>query len=100
MLVVFCLSSCKVGRFFVYIVADIKDHKIFANRTVETGDSTFYFTQGIEKKPDSVVFDGETFDFDQFLKKQKSVAFMRSEEHTSELQSRPHLVCRLLLEKK
>src|SRR5690554_7264730 len=27
-------------------------------------------------------------------------AFLRSEEHTSELQSRPHLVCRLLLEKK
>src|SRR5690625_5980661 len=26
--------------------------------------------------------------------------FMRSEEHTSELQSRGHLVCRLLLEKK
>src|SRR5215813_8191094 len=27
-------------------------------------------------------------------------ATVRSEEHTSELQSRPHLVCRLLLEKK
>src|SRR5690554_7435726 len=27
-------------------------------------------------------------------------ALNRSEEHTSELQSRPHLVCRLLLEKK
>src|SRR5690625_5873118 len=27
-------------------------------------------------------------------------AFQRSEEHTSELQSRGHLVCRLLLEKK
>src|SRR5690554_7349631 len=27
-------------------------------------------------------------------------SLMRSEEHTSELQSRPHLVCRLLLEKK
>src|SRR3989442_8379311 len=27
-------------------------------------------------------------------------AMKRSEEHTSELQSRPHLVCRLLLEKK
>src|SRR5690625_6719080 len=26
--------------------------------------------------------------------------YMRSEEHTSELQSRGHLVCRLLLEKK
>src|SRR5690554_7066683 len=29
-----------------------------------------------------------------------SNAGTRSEEHTSELQSRPHLVCRLLLEKK
>src|SRR5436305_11310429 len=28
------------------------------------------------------------------------VTVNRSEEHTSELQSRPHLVCRLLLEKK
>src|SRR5690554_7791732 len=28
------------------------------------------------------------------------VNILRSEEHTSELQSRPHLVCRLLLEKK
>src|SRR5690554_7493064 len=27
-------------------------------------------------------------------------SYSRSEEHTSELQSRPHLVCRLLLEKK
>src|SRR3989442_3394935 len=29
-----------------------------------------------------------------------TVDLSRSEEHTSELQSRPHLVCRLLLEKK
>src|SRR3989442_2163672 len=29
-----------------------------------------------------------------------ALTFARSEEHTSELQSRPHLVCRLLLEKK
>src|SRR5690554_7551593 len=29
-----------------------------------------------------------------------SFSLCRSEEHTSELQSRPHLVCRLLLEKK
>src|SRR5690625_7768346 len=28
------------------------------------------------------------------------VIYLRSEEHTSELQSRGHLVCRLLLEKK
>src|SRR5690554_7623438 len=30
----------------------------------------------------------------------EAAAASRSEEHTSELQSRPHLVCRLLLEKK
>src|SRR5690554_7327559 len=30
----------------------------------------------------------------------KDIRDARSEEHTSELQSRPHLVCRLLLEKK
>src|SRR5690554_7104689 len=29
-----------------------------------------------------------------------TILLRRSEEHTSELQSRPHLVCRLLLEKK
>src|SRR5438552_7524536 len=31
---------------------------------------------------------------------ERSAAFARSEEHTSELQSPDHLVCRLLLEKK
>src|SRR5215813_14758124 len=30
----------------------------------------------------------------------RAIGPSRSEEHTSELQSRPHLVCRLLLEKK
>src|SRR3989442_15206379 len=30
----------------------------------------------------------------------QDIGLPRSEEHTSELQSRPHLVCRLLLEKK
>src|SRR5436305_9149579 len=30
----------------------------------------------------------------------RTLGDLRSEEHTSELQSRPHLVCRLLLEKK
>src|SRR5690554_7322249 len=35
-----------------------------------------------------------------FPQKNFFLIFNRSEEHTSELQSRPHLVCRLLLEKK
>src|SRR3989442_11276245 len=32
--------------------------------------------------------------------RERLIQLERSEEHTSELQSRPHLVCRLLLEKK
>src|SRR2546422_9987694 len=35
-----------------------------------------------------------------FVPKSISIETIRSEEHTSELQSRLHLVCRLLLEKK
>src|SRR5258705_8724811 len=34
------------------------------------------------------------------LERQGALVFQRSEEHTSELQSLRHLVCRLLLEKK
>src|SRR2546422_5826119 len=34
------------------------------------------------------------------LESQRRLQSLRSEEHTSELQSRLHLVCRLLLEKK
>ena len=34
------------------------------------------------------------------MKEKIAKIFMRSEEHTSELQSPDHLVCRLLLEKK
>src|SRR5690554_1559873 len=61
----------------------------------------------------SVMFDGSHYPFEENLKKTKEVVAVahavgvsveaevgRSEEHTSELQSRPHLVCRLLLEKK
>src|SRR3712207_7817702 len=36
----------------------------------------------------------------RFLTTQENIVFLRSEEHTSELQSRQYLVCRLLLEKK
>src|SRR5439155_21766700 len=36
----------------------------------------------------------------QFAHKVTRLSGLRSEEHTSELQSRGHLVCRLLLEKK
>src|SRR5690625_4097294 len=55
-------------------------------------DSDFYFSYGVK------AFKGKRFDrAEKWLKRAIEA---RSEEHTSELQSRGHLVCRLLLEKK
>src|SRR5690625_6308627 len=45
-------------------------------------------------------FDAAYIDENPTAKSSPSGRFSRSEEHTSELQSRGHLVCRLLLEKK
>src|SRR5690554_2210942 len=54
----------------------------------------------VEHKPKMIVAGfsaySQVLDFPRF----REIADKRSEEHTSELQSRPHLVCRLLLEKK
>src|SRR3989442_6947435 len=51
---------------------------------------------GLMRAKEFIMKDAYTFDVSDDAAK---VSY-RSEEHTSELQSRPHLVCRLLLEKK
>src|SRR5690554_7620173 len=59
-------------------------------------------------KMGAVDYIAKPFDHEEMLKAVQHIlseaelktANPRSEEHTSELQSRPHLVCRLLLEKK
>src|SRR3712207_7919929 len=50
--------------------------------------------------PGSRLTDAVVFDLDGVLIDSEHVWAERSEEHTSELQSRQYLVCRLLLEKK
>src|SRR5690554_7551143 len=47
-----------------------------------------------------VAEDGSSTSLGSFKFRVANLPKPRSEEHTSELQSRPHLVCRLLLEKK
>src|SRR3989442_4582587 len=54
-----------------------------------------FMPASFEPTIDYVVTKVPRFAFEKFPQ-----ASDRSEEHTSELQSRPHLVCRLLLEKK
>src|SRR6266498_5643170 len=66
----------------------------------------FFFFLMIRRPPRSTLFPYTTLfrpDRDGHPRLRPLPAFhprFRSEEHTSELQSRPHLVCRLLLEKK
>src|SRR5690554_7237437 len=66
------------------------------------GILTPFFVERIDMKDKGfakVKFEGVDSENDAKLILKKEL-FLRSEEHTSELQSRPHLVCRLLLEKK
>src|SRR5690625_5315672 len=78
--------------------------------TFRQGPVFFLFLDGGEDKPDSDIEYGGLSYFDEYREEQaewlqqvvESEEFKsapRSEEHTSELQSRGHLVCRLLLEK-
>src|SRR5215475_7699347 len=78
-------------------------------RSVSTRTIKWAFERGDMKKAQlSIYLDPEIFgSLEAFAKRQgkpKSLvaeaAIARSEEHTSELQSRENLVCRLLLEKK
>src|SRR2546429_4288866 len=62
-----------------------KENTLLAGAPAENGPRPWIMPQ-IEKRPITIV---------EFV-----IPAIRSEEHTSELQSRLHLVCRLLLEKK
>src|SRR2546429_6696653 len=61
--------------------------------------STLFPYTTLFRSPSSTVSGGSILG-DKTRMEQLSVHLDRSEEHTSELQSRLHLVCRLLLEKK
>src|SRR2546422_6394171 len=55
---------------------------------------------GVRINPAHVETNIVVFDISETRRTAEEVLALRSEEHTSELQSRLHLVCRLLLEKK
>ena len=71
--------------------------------TGNTGTGPFAFTFNILADSDIAVYKGTvllTLTTDYTVSINANGTGPRSEEHTSELQSRLHLVCRLLLEKK
>src|SRR5439155_17251298 len=74
-------------------VRDVRSRRAFAGRRTPEASDVFELYRGVrhpraDEQYIGLLEDGALTDSD------------RSEEHTSELQSRGHLVCRLLLEKK
>src|SRR3712207_8942877 len=65
-----------------------------------SGEPAAVLSSGREDAPGLVVVQREDVFFDRYLTAEQEDESTRSEEHTSELQSRQYLVCRLLLEKK
>src|SRR5262245_63894288 len=70
--------------------------RLASRRAIEIGMPVFG-RRSVRKTVNSVSF---SFVLSGQRAKEKETEFTRSEEHTSELQSLRHLVCRLLLEKK
>lgn len=71
------LSSCKVGRYFVYNFADIRDHKKFPSRNIASPDKPFQFqTTPLKKSPKQISFKGKEMSFDDFLHRTSTVAFL------------------------
>src|SRR5215813_14291355 len=83
-------------------------HRSYFDTGASLLNSLFFFFLMIRRPPRSTLFPYTTLFRSATWTRSFPAATMacacwptaRSEEHTSELQSRPHLVCRLLLEKK
>ena len=62
------LSSCKVGRFFIFNFADIKDHKKFPDRDLTASKATFEFlTPTAPLVPKGLTANGTQYTFSEFL---------------------------------
>src|SRR5690554_6229467 len=84
----------------------IEDSEKFLNTIIENDEEFLTPTAFIQSTHNTVAaqialqLQCKSFNFTYVNGGNSFESALRSEEHTSELQSRPHLVCRLLLEKK
>src|SRR5699024_11709720 len=80
-----------------HLNVDMNTFRQVAIKQLESGESVWFGCDvGQESDRKKGIMDTELYHKDELY----DVDFSRSEEHTSELQSRFDLVCRLLLEKK
>lgn len=78
---IFLLSSCHVGRFFVYNFANIKDYKKFPKREIEKAEKPFQFIEKIDSARISKIITysnkySSLNHFEKTLEENKTVAFM------------------------
>lgn len=79
LLLTLLLSSCTVGRFFVYNFADIRDHKKFPSRELASNDAKFHFeTTASGRYPRAIKYGNEkdSVTLDWMLKENNTVAFI------------------------
>ncbi|HET8808938.1 MAG TPA: serine hydrolase [Flavobacteriaceae bacterium] len=71
-------QSCQVGKMIVYNFADIKDHKKFPNRTVETDSTKFFFPKAVNPTVPKKFTknDSSSISFERFLENHETVAFL------------------------
>src|SRR2546429_6617515 len=81
---------------YIYL---LDDRFFFFNDTATTEIYTLSLHDALPISRSREIIDGEV-NITTVVREYRRAFLLRSEEHTSELQSRLHLVCRLLLEKK
>src|SRR5206468_8378632 len=81
------------------VMIAVKGSRVF-NVSDSTGSFTLVGLPGGRQTVRILYGDSLAYEKEMDLKQGKTLTLSRSEEHTSELQSRSDLVCRLLLEKK
>lgn len=71
------LSSCTVGRFFVYNFADTKDHKKFPSRALPVSEMPYHYAEAaVEKTLKHTTSDGKERPLEAFLEEHRTVAFL------------------------
>lgn len=76
----FALSSCHVGRFFIWNFADAKDYKKFPSRTIEKPAEPFQFVEATDtnnlRMATSITIKGKKYNFEEAMEKSGTLAYL------------------------
>lgn len=71
------LTSCTVGRFFIYNFADTRDHKKFPSRPLPASSTPYHYSVAEPPvPPEHITIGEEEHDFEPYLEQHRTVAFL------------------------